>query len=88
MAASYANSFVDPTDVRTSLEWRAHLDINHIPERNYRRTSIIGTIGMLSFAALAGLLGLLRWTDLRERLEAEQNKMLINDDFRTKDEFG
>lgn len=30
---------------KTSFEWVAQLDINHVPERNFRRTSIIGTIG-------------------------------------------
>lgn len=31
---------------QTKLEWTASLDTEFQPEKNYRRTSIIGTIGM------------------------------------------
>lgn len=32
---------------RTKLEWQANLNTEYTPKRNHRRTSIIGTIGML-----------------------------------------
>jgi len=31
---------------QTKLEWTAGLNIDFQPEKNYRRTSIIGTIGI------------------------------------------
>jgi pyruvate kinase len=31
---------------QTKLEWTASLNTDFQPEKNYRRTSIIGTIGM------------------------------------------
>lgn len=31
---------------QTKLEWTASLNVDFQPEKNYRRTSIIGTIGM------------------------------------------
>jgi pyruvate kinase len=41
---------------QTKLEWTASLNTEFQPEKNYRRTSIIGTIGMsispLSFTEL------------------------------------
>lgn len=33
---------------QTKLEWTAGLNVDFQPEKNYRRTSIIGTIGMQS----------------------------------------
>lgn len=30
---------------QTKLEWTASLNVDFQPEKNYRRTSIIGTIG-------------------------------------------
>lgn len=33
---------------RTKLEWSSKLNTEFTPARNYRRTSIIGTIGMLT----------------------------------------
>ncbi|KAK6538561.1 Pyruvate kinase [Orbilia ellipsospora] len=33
------------SEVKTSYEWVASLDINHVPKKNFRRTSIICTIG-------------------------------------------
>jgi pyruvate kinase len=32
--------------IQTKLEWTASLNTEFQPEKNYRRTSIIGTIGM------------------------------------------
>jgi hypothetical protein len=50
---------------QTKLEWTASLNTEFQPEKNYRRTSIIGTIGMeVSFAAFQSILSL---TDLCDR---------------------
>lgn len=36
---------LDHLDNRTKMEWHASLNIDYSPKKNYRRTSIIGTIG-------------------------------------------
>jgi pyruvate kinase len=38
---------------RMKLEWHSKLDTDMVPAKNYRKTSIICTIGRFSFAALA-----------------------------------
>lgn len=36
---------LDHLNNRTKLEWHCSLNIDYAPKKNYRRTSIIGTIG-------------------------------------------
>ena len=38
---------LDHLNNRTKMEWHSSLNIDYAPTKNYRRTSIIGTIGTL-----------------------------------------
>lgn len=42
-----ATSSLDHLSNRMKLEWHSKLNTEMVPAKNFRRTSIIGTIGML-----------------------------------------
>lgn len=42
-----ASTSLDHLNNRMKLEWFSKLNTEMVPAKNYRRTSIIGTIGML-----------------------------------------
>lgn len=43
-----ASSSLDHLSNRMKLEWHSKLNTEMVPAKNFRRTSIIGTIGMWS----------------------------------------
>jgi len=47
-----ATSSLDHLSNRMKLEWHSKLNTEMVPAKNYRRTSIIGTIGMSSYPSL------------------------------------
>lgn len=43
-------AFTDHESVKSHYQWLSQLDVDHVPQqKNYRRTSIICTIGMFFF---------------------------------------
>ena len=49
------SSSLDHLSNRMKLEWYSKLNTEMVPSKNYRRTSIIGTIGMLQCVRIDSL---------------------------------
>jgi len=53
---------LDHLNNRTKMEWHSSLNIDYAPKRNYRRTSIIGTIGQQKAPSICVRLSTLTWS--------------------------
>lgn len=58
-----ASSSLDHLSNRMKLEWHSKLNTEMVPAKNFRRTSIIGTIGMWSAQSLFASIGFDRSND-------------------------
>jgi hypothetical protein len=64
---------------QTKLEWTASLNVDFQPTKNYRRTSIIGTIGtQLAREALAVVISL-TGPCLQDRRQTQPRRFLCSD---------